>query len=473
VLTNIGTLQLRLDGNAAEFQELDRDTNGNCLLVWNTTFDPPGQHYLDAKLRLNGQLRKGAAPDPTILTAVGQIAPFYSSNVCQFDPFYAEYDDNGAILYAQLPGSWYSADYSIELRDPSGELVKTIIGSVDAGVGEIEEYWDLTYEDGTTLYTDDSVTAVFNVTITDSFSSETFSGTSIFKPFKFHISNLEGNFTVAYAWDNGYQAQGSMHDAIQYGIVDLLLKPDWVGGENDNPYNSTFNDYTWWGNPRGNPGYLPSPTSVPPLTNNLADNDTRNFHFEGHGNPTSIGDSLSPTNPASVHIDCKELGKTLDNHSPSGHDPHFIHPYRFVFLDACETADTPGWAQAFGIPGRITDAKAAQMPGRVRAFVGWVNSPRGPDNDYEWNYEEQTFEVFYGAWMAGYTLDDCISMASMTYPPEPFDSYVLLFPLGMKFPWFQYYWPYNYKPFEIKIYGCAGITRTGYVGGHDQSPYYR
>ena len=60
VLTNIGELNLLVDAplqesdddyeGAGEAQECARATNGDCLLVWNTTSDPPGQHVARARL---------------------------------------------------------------------------------------------------------------------------------------------------------------------------------------------------------------------------------------------------------------------------------------------------------------------------------------------------------------------------------------------------------------------------------------
>lgn len=64
---------------------------------------------------------------------------------------------------------------------------------------------------------------------------------------------------MAYAWDNNYYAQGSMHVAIEYGVVNPLISPPESGGSGSlSPYNSTFNTYTWSGDQNGNPGYLSS-----------------------------------------------------------------------------------------------------------------------------------------------------------------------------------------------------------------------
>jgi hypothetical protein len=70
-----------------------RATNGYCLLVWNTAYDPPGQHALQAQLRWYGR--------GDLLEVTGPVMPFYSTNVVQFfGPSF--FDDKGTTLYAKL-----------------------------------------------------------------------------------------------------------------------------------------------------------------------------------------------------------------------------------------------------------------------------------------------------------------------------------------------------------------------------------
>lgn len=50
-----------------------------------------------------------------------------------------------------------------------------------------------------------------------------------------------------------------------------------------------------------------------------------------------------------------------------------MHPYRFVFLDGCNTADGD-WPQAFGIPkkrGMVITDFTEKRGIRPRAFMGW------------------------------------------------------------------------------------------------------
>jgi hypothetical protein len=461
-LTNIGTLRLMVDGGLlASYQECDRAADGNCLLEWNSSFDSPGQHYLQAQIVLNGNQVGGSAPDPTILKGTGMLGLFNSTNICQFDPFYSEFSDSGATLYAKTPAC-PNADYTIELQTTSGAHIKTIAGSTSSG--EISENWDLTDDNGNTV-TNETVKAVFNVTLLDpGYGTLTF-------PIH-HVSSdvwADGNFTVAYAWDNSYQARYSMHDAIQYGVVNTLISPLESGGSgSENPYNSTFNNYSWSGNLNGNPGWLSSPTVVQALTNNLADPDTRNFYFDGHGSIYSIGDSQSPTNPGAIFINASDVAAMLYN--GIGKKCWSLHPYHFVFLNACDTAGANFWAHAFGIKDKITYAQASQR-GSAQAFVGWQNEIRPPDTDDDWYNEEQTLAVFNGAWMMGWPLDDCISAASSSSPPEPFNYYTLLFPLGIHFSWWETHKGVNESSnnFRIRVFGYPGITRTGFEPGYDQS----
>lgn len=161
-LTNIGDLLLLVDARdgstqsgVGEFQECDRATNGNCLLEWNTTLDSPGKHLLQAQLIVTGQLRK-----PDTFKINGPTLIYYSSNVVQFDSSYDSYDSNGAILHAKVFET--NAAYSIELRTPSGQHIKTITGSTSNGT--IEEFWDLTDDKGNKYTNVNEVRVIFNVT---------------------------------------------------------------------------------------------------------------------------------------------------------------------------------------------------------------------------------------------------------------------------------------------------------------------
>src|SRR5206468_1393065 len=143
---NFGGLQLLVDSapgrdvesEGGEMQGCERATNGNCLLSWNTTYDPPGKHFLQAHLIC------ATDNDSDDLEVQGPLTPFYSSNICQFDPALSSMDEKGVTLYAKLVEP--IGEYSIELKSPDGATVKTLTGSTSNGV--IKVYWNLICEEG-------------------------------------------------------------------------------------------------------------------------------------------------------------------------------------------------------------------------------------------------------------------------------------------------------------------------------------
>ncbi len=99
------------------------------------------------------------------------------------------------------------------------------------------------------------------------------------------------------------------------------------------------------------------------LTNSSS---ARNLYYFGHGGPDRIG--YTTTNQ---QINLTDLKNILKN-APDPLKGTNAHPYRFVFLDGCKTAngDMP---TAFGVPkGNVPVTEFTQKRGiRPRAFVGW------------------------------------------------------------------------------------------------------
>jgi hypothetical protein len=466
LLTNIGSLYLLADGGkAASFQEFDRNTNGNSLLRWNSTFDPPGNHFVQVQFVLNRNHRKSSTPDFTILTGTGKLIPFLSTNACQFDPFYSAFDNGGAILFARLPE--LVADYTIELKTASGNHIRTITNSTTSG--EIFESWDLTDDNGN-AFAGLATEAYFTIKDAVGGSKKSkfwLTRTAIIRP-------LDGNFTVAYAWDNASLANGSMRTAIQHGVVNPLISPEQTGGGGHaNHYDSTFNQYTWSGDLQGDPGYLTSTDHAVALVANLKEDQSMNFYFNGHGSATTIGDAPPDENgqqQGSISIGSSVVALKLGNKSNITNAADWYHPYRFVFLDACDTADKREWAHAFGILDSMTGEQVFSQPWKVQAFVGYIGSPRGPDSNDEWYEMAKTYVVFNDLWMNQFPLQECIDTASKTKPFGNSLPITLGFPFGKKFDIFHTSPPLNLiRPedisvnnFSLKVYGYPWIKRTGY-----------
>jgi len=178
-LTNIGSLQLLVDpdpendweGEGGELQSCERATNGNCLLVWNTAYDPPGKHFLQAQLSCEEKPVRRRRGGPEQIEITGPLAPFFSSNLCQFDPAYSQFDAGGATLYAKLPES--NGIYTIELKSPAGDHIRSFTGSTSNGV--IHVHWDLTDDHGNRC-TNESLDSVYHIKLPDSGRSQTLKG---------------------------------------------------------------------------------------------------------------------------------------------------------------------------------------------------------------------------------------------------------------------------------------------------------
>jgi hypothetical protein len=170
-LTNIGTLRLLCDadpseraGDEAIVQECRRGTNGNCRLVWDTSYDPPGQHFLQAALivdRWHSQAHQGNQIEQGI-PLKGPLFSFVSTNAVQCFPHGDTYTDYGAFFRVKLAQPVGS--YSLELTTPSGEHIHTITGSTTNGI--VEVHWDLLY-DGGKRYTKESFNSSWTVKFPD------------------------------------------------------------------------------------------------------------------------------------------------------------------------------------------------------------------------------------------------------------------------------------------------------------------
>jgi len=173
--TNLGRIHLVVDGGLdvgsrgeeGERQTCERATNGNCLLGWTTTYDPPGKHVIQAEFIAT----KNEEKEEEALKVMGPPVLFVSTNICQFSVAYEGFDNGGATLYAKLPES--NAVFTIELKTPEGIHIKTLTGTTSNGV--IKVHWDLIDDQGR-RYTKDAFDSVFDVTLPGSGRSQTLKG---------------------------------------------------------------------------------------------------------------------------------------------------------------------------------------------------------------------------------------------------------------------------------------------------------
>jgi hypothetical protein len=147
----IGKLDLLVDGRRVS--GATRAADGTCLLIWDTAYNPPGEHAIQVQCTIGG--RSGTRA----VTATGPSISARSTNVLQFDMFDSLFSDSrGAFLRAKLAIT--NANYKIDLYSASWEHIKTIAGSVSNST--ITEHWNLIDQAGET-YTNASITAVFQI----------------------------------------------------------------------------------------------------------------------------------------------------------------------------------------------------------------------------------------------------------------------------------------------------------------------
>lgn len=443
LMTNSGGLALNVNGIDPTIQNIQPAENGNCLVVWNTTFEPPGQEYLQVCLGLNGPIQ-----DNAILSASGPLYPFLSTNVIQFFEAGSMFTDTSAFLDAKL--FVQNADYTIDLYDVStttpGTWIMSITNSTDNGI--IQEDWGVTNADGTP-FMGTRVEADFNVLPAGTLSSAKATARAMAQksentpqpnhPRKLltratgQLSEWGPNFDFAYMYMGGGEVwydknSGEIWNEMQ-GIVDMLITPTSTDNESLYYYNSGFNYYStqtvhpnpWgYGSTVGFPGYLKDQSRVddylyPDMTNSA----TRNFFCEAHGadlqgNPF-LCDLLGHVKIWSGAV-ANILGNGPFNGPVGDSGVAENNPYRFVFLDACSTAAQRKWYQAFGIvpAGAGVAEAAARCNIGPQAFVGWEKPNYNPytrDVDVGQAYTE-TLLAFYTQWMCGHSVLQCVGYAS-------------------------------------------------------------
>lgn len=470
---NLGTVKMVLDGQPLSAW-CGSNSNGTCLFSWDTRFNPPGPHILQAKLNLNLRLSAGPEPDPTIITAVGIPAYHISTNEVQLDSFYNQFNDaHGAVIFAKLATN--TATYSIELRSSDGSHVKWLSTNETTTTGEIEVPWDLTDDNGQP-YTN----ASFKAAISFPQSPRT----TVFDLYKFLFPPDDGNFTIAYAGDSSADIP-SLRQAIQWTVVDQLIGICNATFCYNDVYQSTFNTWSALGTIPGNPGHLATQTNADLLLTNLSNVNgpaipTKNFFFFGHGGGTIIG-----TKNSDARLSSRDVAYALGNQLFAfGGGTNHVEPgvlclgqkYRLVFLDGCATANSPEWAFAFGIRKKITQRHLAHMPEAAQAYIGWEGLKKIPTSSHFFDIAN-CYSVFWSAWQSGLPLDRCVFYASQDHPPAPI-SFIDLsdYNLGPRYQHWGAFdrWKHGITADpRIRIFGYPGITRTGFQPGYDNSAYQK
>ncbi len=150
--------------SGGDIYDSERATNGDCLIIWHTIYDPPGLHAVQSYLVLDD--REGR------LYLWGRPVTITTSNLCQFSLDCVNYDPEvGARFHARLPES--NGLYSIECVTTNGAHLKTLSGSTTNG--EFNLVWNLADDSGNRL-TGETFNTIVHITLTDSGRSQTMRG---------------------------------------------------------------------------------------------------------------------------------------------------------------------------------------------------------------------------------------------------------------------------------------------------------
>ncbi len=191
-------------------------------------------------------------------------------------------------------------------------------------------------------------------------------------------------------------------------------------------------------------GHLVSPGEKTVLLADLSLLTTRIFYWSGHGNAHFIGNDWS--NPVPIGLTSAQVADALRNVvTDASYDAP--HPYRFVFLNACNTANGD-WPSAFGIPLHISDDDLARYPYSEAAFLGWQGLVRIPGTAAEAYQMGGALNKFYINWLSEFPLWKCVKFSCDTSLDWPLNKWI------KQEPWWRIPRPIP------RIYGYAKIVRS-------------
>jgi hypothetical protein len=516
---NAGVIGLNVDGHNIAVGKVSQALNGNTLFTWNSSYDTPGQHYLQVEIMSTAAAAVGGelmveddsddaevfrADTPPVQPNMGVIVPFYSANIVQLFRNNAMFNDNGASL--NVLAAEPSATYTIDVYDPSttpATLLAHSTGSAAGGV--INENWPGTKLDGS-QFTGNAVQVVYDVppanpttvTLNRLASSETSGAHDGFEFAYFYTPTKSTSMRSAYGAPNGNEGQ------LWRGMkraVNGLFSPQTVSWGSPNYYLSGFNYYDFQGgNPHGNgsiwgyPGYLASAADLNVMVADMLNADVKNMYISGHGSSTYIGSG--PVPPVLYKLSQQMADDTRNTDYYWGDSGAPGNPYRFVFLDGCETAMEDFWLKAFGILPLAPSAAGNNPALGPQAFVGWGGKSTDWTGEIRyrlfgtfaekksiciaWSYS-QTLADFYELWQTDlYSLKECLDYASTA---DQRNQVPLSVGLRRKFTCKSTLGPYPYQSFELKncwvswpapiyVIGHSGLTRNGIKPAHDGDPLY-
>jgi hypothetical protein len=286
------------------------------------------------------------------------------------------YEAFGSILPIQAQLAYQNASYTIQIKDESENLVKTILGSTANGT--INTNWDGTNSSGNQVPDDAAYFIVLSATPSGGALATSSTDTITASAFR------EKSFGTEYTILARQKLSIPTWESVSVGKLSSIKSSIGLAEHHPEIYNSAV---LVMANPSDWQGLLSAFKASP----------TRNtqFYFTGDASGTAIGQG-----PGLQTFDVK---LSLNNRyfiSPRYGVPvaHFSWPYKFVFLDGC-LSGTGDWMQAFGILNNTMNYSTVDR--KNRAFIGWS------DIQVEWLFNlNNGYTKFATEFWDAWTTDD-------------------------------------------------------------------
>lgn len=328
--------------------------------IWNTSLIPNGTYQLN----LGGTINNVTDVPGSSVTVV------VSNQVWFPDPFQRA----GYYLEVQAQSIHANGSYHVDIYDDTGFAIVNLNGPIDSqgyityqGVRGflIENYDPITFEVYPGLYYQIVVATSPGGGGFNAAASQTAVNTNfvwVERPWPTNtFQNLYTQFAIAYQPIYGDPSSGASAAVTLQSMMQVVYTAAETRAGNLGVVRGGSQD----------PFELLSQFDFTRLLRDFRVEEVRNLYYFGHGNPDFIGQKS-----LGKYIDTGNIYQFLNNQGDPT-KPFTLtnaHPFRFVFLDGCSTADG-GMCSAFGIPKvqNMSAGKFANKGVRFRAFLGWNN----------------------------------------------------------------------------------------------------
>jgi hypothetical protein len=345
--SRISSVTLIVDG-----QDFATITDGPMSFSLPTTFFSNGVHTIAARATDNaGLVRLGGDPNSpyAVNVATSETVQVVFQNDLSLDWF--EAFQSSLPLQASLTTS--NAGWTITIKSEGGATLKTLSGSTSNG--KISAMWDGTDNSSNPV----PYNAVYYVTISATpeggggLAAMSGPASATFATFREQFVGTAATILVRQKFirtDVQAAAIGRLQNIKNWIALAEYNSDVYLGTVFEMAQNAHWDELL---------GYLADPSP----------RDITQFYYYGHAGPDGIGWKETTPNKGLAPGDISlATGNWLTNADLP--IPHFRTPYKFVFIDACESAQG-AIPEAFGIKRATTDYESTGR--KNRAFMGWMH----------------------------------------------------------------------------------------------------